>query len=62
MFPTNQQTNRERQLMLPGVGADLVIVRFCEEGFRRDPGIKKPSRGEYDFTSADKILKTMADD
>jgi hypothetical protein len=30
--------------------------------FDETPEIKKPSRGEYDFTSADKILKTMADD
>jgi hypothetical protein len=30
----NQQTNRERQLMLLGVGADLVTVRFYEEGFQ----------------------------
>ena len=33
---------------------------------RRDldetPEIKKPDQGEYDFPSADKILKTMADD
>ena len=30
--------------------------------FDETPEIKKPDQGEYDFTSADDILKTMADD
>lgn len=29
--------------------------------FDETPGIKKPNRGEYDFTSTAEILKTMAD-
>ncbi len=45
----NQQTNRERQLMLPGVDAVLVTVRFYEEGFRRDPGNQEAGSGGIRF-------------